>query len=111
VVHGKNSEKGLVVHCYGHGGSGITLGTQFTCFTGTKVRTLTHEAPVAMGCAHDVVLNHVAPFVLPPGLAGAFAAAEGGGGGDHALGGGGHALGAEEQSAGDAGRDSRRARL
>ena len=29
-----------VVHCYGHGGSGITL---------------------AMGCAEDVVANHVAP--------------------------------------------------
>ena len=29
-----------VVHCYGHGGSGITL---------------------AMGCAEDVVSNHVAP--------------------------------------------------
>lgn len=29
-----------VVHCYGHGGSGITL---------------------AMGCAEDVVANHVVP--------------------------------------------------
>lgn len=29
-----------VVHCYGHGGSGITL---------------------AMGCAEDAVSNHVAP--------------------------------------------------
>lgn len=29
-----------VVHCYGHGGSGITL---------------------AMGCANDAVRNHVAP--------------------------------------------------
>lgn len=33
---------GLVVHCYGHGGSGITL---------------------AMGCAEDVVINHIAPFL------------------------------------------------
>lgn len=31
-----------VVHCYGHGGSGVTLG---------------------MGCAEDVVVNHVAPLL------------------------------------------------
>jgi hypothetical protein len=44
-----------VVHCYGHGGSGITLG---------------------MGCAEDVVVNHVAPRLgLPLRAAGAKMAA------------------------------------
>jgi glycine/D-amino acid oxidase-like deaminating enzyme len=44
-----------VVHCYGHGGSGITLG---------------------MGCAEDVVVNHVAPRLgLPLRPAGAKMAA------------------------------------
>lgn len=46
--HKSKSDKSelLVVHCYGHGGSGITL---------------------AMGCAQDVVTNHVIPFVRSPG--------------------------------------------
>ena len=34
-----------VVHCYGHGGSGVTL---------------------AMGCAHAVLRAHLAPFLPPP---------------------------------------------
>jgi len=35
-------EQALLVHCYGHGGSGITL---------------------AMGCAEDVLKNHISPFL------------------------------------------------
>jgi D-amino-acid oxidase len=38
------SSNKLLIHCYGHGGSGITL---------------------AMGCAQDVVLNHVIPKLFP----------------------------------------------
>lgn len=35
-------DKKLIVHCYGHGGSGITL---------------------AMGCAQDSIMNHVTPWL------------------------------------------------
>ncbi len=42
AVSSRSEQPLHIVHCYGHGGSGVTLG---------------------MGCAQDVVVNHLGPLL------------------------------------------------
>eukprot|EP01035_Chromulina_nebulosa_P018485 gene18485-24198_t len=42
ITHPDSEKSLLLVHCYGHGGSGITL---------------------AMGCAQDIFINHIIPYI------------------------------------------------